>query len=83
MMGSTEDPDPKDAPAVAAAVFGAVAVYGVCNSSTLFGGYVELELLALQKCGLANFFLQAFVVFCGSQAFLHMRESRRGAISLS
>lgn len=27
MMGSTEDP--KDGPAVAAAVFGAVAVYGV------------------------------------------------------
>ncbi|KZF22563.1 hypothetical protein L228DRAFT_282667 [Xylona heveae TC161] len=24
-----------------------------------------------------------FLVFCGFQAFLHMRESRRGAISLS
>jgi ribonuclease kappa len=24
----------------------------------------------------------AFLVFCASQAFLHMRESRRGAISL-
>ncbi|KAF2841399.1 hypothetical protein M501DRAFT_1014198 [Patellaria atrata CBS 101060] len=25
----------------------------------------------------------AFLIFCGAQAFLHMRESRRGAISLS
>ncbi|KIW09278.1 uncharacterized protein PV09_00199 [Verruconis gallopava] len=51
MMGHTEDP--KDGGAVAAAVFGAVAVYG------------------------------GFLVFCASQAWLHMRESRRGAISLS
>ena len=51
MMGSTEDP--KDGGAVAAAVFGAVAIYG------------------------------AFLIFCGIQALLHMRESRRGAISLS
>jgi hypothetical protein len=26
---------------------------------------------------------QGFIVFCGLQAFLHNRESRRGAISLS
>ncbi|KAF2490402.1 hypothetical protein BU16DRAFT_530895 [Lophium mytilinum] len=51
MMGSTKDPE--DGSAVAAAVFGAVAIYA------------------------------AFVIFCGSQAWLHMRESRRGAISLS
>jgi len=51
MMGSTEDP--KDNTAVAAAVFGAVAVYG------------------------------GFLIFCASQAYLHMRESKRGAIALS
>ncbi|OCK81783.1 hypothetical protein K432DRAFT_381012 [Lepidopterella palustris CBS 459.81] len=51
MMGSTKDPE--NGAAVAAAVFGAVAVYA------------------------------AFLVFCGSQAWLHMRESRRGAITLS
>lgn len=27
--------------------------------------------------------IQGFFVFCGLQAFLHIRESRRGAISLS
>ncbi|KAF2434657.1 hypothetical protein EJ08DRAFT_605145 [Tothia fuscella] len=51
MMGSTEDP--KDGKAVAAAVFGAVAVYG------------------------------GFLIFCASQAYLHIRESKRGAITLS
>lgn len=31
----------------------------------------------------AVFIYIGFFVFCGLQAFLHMRESRRGAISLS
>ncbi|KAF2087600.1 hypothetical protein K490DRAFT_41479 [Saccharata proteae CBS 121410] len=51
MMGSKDDPS--DGKAVAATVFGAVAVYG------------------------------GFLLFCASQAWLHMRESRRGAISLN
>lgn len=51
MMGSRDDPE--DGPAVAAAVFGAVGVYGV------------------------------FLVFCASQAWLNMRENRRGDIRLS
>jgi len=51
MMGHTEDPE--DHNAVAAAVFGAVAVYA------------------------------GFLIFCASQAWLHIRESRRGAIALS
>jgi len=51
VMGHSEDP--KDNSAVAAAVFGAVAIYG------------------------------GFLVFCASQAWLHIRESRRGAIALS
>ncbi|KAL1302589.1 hypothetical protein AAFC00_002967 [Neodothiora populina] len=51
VMGSDEDPE--DGSAVAAAVFGAVGIYGI------------------------------FLLFCGSQAFLHQRERRRGAIALS
>jgi len=31
----------------------------------------------------AVFVYIGFLVFCGAQAFLHSRESRRGAISLS
>ncbi|WPH00915.1 Hypothetical protein R9X50_00374900 [Acrodontium crateriforme] len=50
MMGSEEDPE--DGGKVAAAVFGAVAVYG------------------------------AFLLFCGSQAFLHQRQSQHGEIAL-
>ena len=51
MMGSTEDPE--DGNAVAASVFGAVGVYGIC------------------------------LIFCGSQAFMHNWQRRRGAIALS
>ncbi|KAH8602835.1 hypothetical protein B0O99DRAFT_11324 [Bisporella sp. PMI_857] len=51
MMGSTQDP--QDGAAVAATVFGAVAVYAV------------------------------FLVGCSFQAFLHIRDNRRGAITLS
>ncbi|KAM0699694.1 hypothetical protein Q7P36_000697 [Cladosporium allicinum] len=50
VMGSSEDP--KDGKGVAAAVFGAVVVYGV------------------------------FLVFCGSQAFLHQRQRAGGEIAL-
>ncbi|KAM0719332.1 hypothetical protein Q7P37_005237 [Cladosporium fusiforme] len=50
VMGSTEDP--KDGKGVAAAVFGAVVVYGV------------------------------FLLFCGSQAFLHQRQRAGGEIAL-
>jgi hypothetical protein len=70
-MGTTEDP--KDGPAVAAAVFGAVAVYGVSlPRPTFVSGGIKAN----------KHILQAFLVFCASQAWLHMRESRRGAISL-
>ncbi|KAG0650882.1 Uncharacterized protein D0Z07_2583 [Hyphodiscus hymeniophilus] len=53
LMGSTDDPQVSQGPAVAATVFSAVIVYVV------------------------------FLVGCGFQAYLHMRENRRGAISLS
>ncbi|KAF4551030.1 Hypothetical protein D9617_15g043840 [Elsinoe fawcettii] len=53
VLGSDENPDPKDAGAVATSIFGAVFVY------------------------------LGFLVFCGLQALLHYRDSRRGQIALS
>lgn len=67
MLGGHEDPE--DGSAVAGAVFGAVFIYIVCCTSS-------------QRVCDANR-SQGFFVFCGFQAFLHIRESRRGAISLS
>jgi ribonuclease kappa len=67
-MGSEEDP--KDGGAVAGAVFGAVFIYIVrlpCATAYMRDSDT----------------IQGFFVFCGFQAFLHFRESRRGAISLS
>jgi hypothetical protein len=49
------------------------------SAPSLYTSYVLIRTRASQ---LANSF-QGFFVFCGLQAFLHMRESRRGAISLS
>ena len=71
LMGSDEDPETKDAGAVAGAVFGAVFIY-----------IVHLAHLIRERQSFNNT-IQGFFVFCGLQAFLHMRESRRGAISLS
>jgi ribonuclease kappa len=69
VMGSEEDP--KDGGAVAGAVFGAVFIYIVRKTQTDAAFWPILIRL------------QGFFVFCGFQAFLHFRESRRGAISLS
>lgn len=67
-MGGHEDP--KDGGAVAGAVFGAVFIYIVGTA-----GRQDNAALLMYR--------QGFFVFCGLQAFLHIRESRRGAISLS
>lgn len=87
MMG-TED-DPTDHKAVASSIFIAVAVYGVrilhCFLSSPFHATPEEERRDTHKKGppwLTRFPLQAFILFCGSQAYLHVRASRRGAISL-
>lgn len=71
MVGSEEDP--KDGPAVAAAVFGAVGIYGV-RSITYYHLPTFSYILTL---------LQLFLVFCASQAWLHKRERRNGAIALN
>lgn len=68
MLGGEEDPE--DGNAVAGAVFGAVFIYVVCGITGCIADAFVNE-------------IQGFFVFCGFQAFLHIRESRRGAISLS
>ena len=76
------DEDPEDGPAVAATVFTAVIIYVVrCVSPNswrlLYGGTSEIcENLADVGC------FQGFLVFCGFQGLLHMRENRRGTIAL-
>lgn len=55
------------------------------NSNTVMGGEEDPKdgsAVAGVVFG-AVFIYIGFFVFCGLQAFLHMRESRRGAISLS
>ncbi|KAL1793255.1 hypothetical protein ACET3X_008237 [Alternaria dauci] len=55
------------------------------HSGTVMGGHEDPEdggAVAGAVFG-AVFIYIGFFVFCGLQAFLHMRESRRGAISLS
>ncbi|KAG9200218.1 hypothetical protein B5807_10194 [Epicoccum nigrum] len=55
------------------------------NNHTMMGGEEDPEdgnAVAGAVFG-AVFIYIGFFVFCGLQAFLHIRESRRGAISLS
>ena len=69
MVGTTKDPS--DGKAVAGSVFAAVVVYAVCGTD---GHALEISLM--------DGSLQVFLVFCGFQAFLHVRQSKRGAIEL-
>jgi ribonuclease kappa len=77
VMGSSEDP--KDGKGVAAAVFGAVVVYGVRyeppqpDVKSRRAGAHNTKLTALK---------QVFLVFCGGQAFLHQRQRAGGEIAL-
>jgi ribonuclease kappa len=70
-MGKADDP--ADGAAVASTIFAAVVVYAVSQ--------VHQPLL-FRQAQLTRFTLQAFLVFCGLQAYLHVRNSRRGQISL-
>ena len=75
MMGSEEDP--KDGGKVATAVFGAVGVYGVRQY------YRDVYNAVNHGIGEANVStMQAFLLFCGSQALLHRRQSSQGEIAL-
>lgn len=89
MMGSTEDP--ADGGKVATAVFGAVVVYGVrfnplakekeMGSGELRGD-TDTEGECFIRIYLADELQQVFLVFCGSQAFLHQRQRAGGEIAL-
>ncbi|KAJ5794783.1 hypothetical protein N7457_001382 [Penicillium paradoxum] len=74
--------EPEDGPAVAASIYTAVIVYAVSHSLAriLVGSIVARERNRLLTIGVST--LQGFFVFCGFQAYLHMRGSRGGAISL-
>lgn len=69
--------DPADGPAVASTIFVAVLVYVVSGGRSPRGP-VSTAVLGLTSLS----FPQGFLVFCGLQGLLHMRESRRGAIAL-
>jgi hypothetical protein len=81
VMGSAEDP--KDGKQVATAVFGAVIIYGVSAAQCC-----ALEAGSKLRSGgtQANraFFCstQVFLLFCGSQALLHKRQTAGGEIAL-
>ena len=73
-VGGKEDPQPSETPEVAATIFIAVLVYAVSRSvwRRRRGGAEQP----------ADKPTQGFLVFCGLQGMLHVRESRRGAIAL-
>jgi hypothetical protein len=56
-----------------------LARYSARSSYTLYDSLHFLEYAAYGVLTTS----QGFFVFCGFQALLHMRESRRGAITLS
>lgn len=70
-LGGVEDP--KDGKAVAGTVFTAVIVYAVSWPTCLQRG----------RASNSQSRVQVFLVFCGLQGLLHLRENRRGAIALS
>ncbi|KAK1070951.1 hypothetical protein LTR33_010547 [Friedmanniomyces endolithicus] len=75
MMGSDEDP--ADGSKVAAAVFGAVGVYGVSTALRCEMIVCMVEFGAGVVAGLV-----VFLLFCGCQALVHRRQSRQGEIAL-
>lgn len=83
MTGSTEDPD--DPAAVAVSIFMAVIVYAVRYTPFISPverrDYRDAQDMALSVVLTCR--LQVFLVFCAFQAYLHVRESKRGAISLN
>jgi len=88
VMGSAEDP--KDGKSVATAVFGAVIIYGVSSSleeaSTVPSGSWKLETSCdqseLKLTAHSSSTQQVFLLFCGSQALLHKRQTAGGEIAL-
>lgn len=81
VMGSAEDP--KDGKSVATAVFGAVIIYGVSSSWSKHpleaGGKLRPEPRLIAHSSSTQ---QVFLLFCGSQALLHKRQTAGGEIAL-
>lgn len=72
LVGGEEDP--ANGPEVAATIFIAVIIYAV---------RLRQESISDARKGVADISLpQGFLVFCGLQGLLHLRENRRGAIAL-
>ena len=85
VMGSAEDP--KDGKSVATAVFGAVIIYGVssCRKThppcPLEAGR-KLRSVGPKLIAYSSSTQQVFLLFCGSQALLHKRQTAGGEIAL-
>jgi len=84
LVGGEEDPE--DGPAVAATVFTAVIIYAVRHSTPAAShpddGVADNPQENWEEDGADRPRFQGFLVFCGFQGLLHIRENRRGAIAL-
>jgi len=80
VMGSAEDP--KDGKSVATAVFGAVIIYGVSFRLKACSMRSRSWKEAAPERAQANHTPQVFLLFCGSQALLHKRQTAGGEIAL-
>ncbi|KAG6140401.1 hypothetical protein E4U24_008483 [Claviceps purpurea] len=78
LVGGINDPSPEQGKAVAGTIFTAVLVYAVCDPPIEASGHKE----AFIRTSILQLRMQAFLVFCGFQGLLHVRENRRGAIAL-
>ncbi|KAG6073906.1 hypothetical protein E4U15_006245 [Claviceps sp. LM218 group G6] len=77
LVGGINDPSPEQGKAVAGTIFTAVLVYAVCEPP------LKLPIIrAFLRTSILQLRMQAFLVFCGFQGLLHVRENRRGAIAL-
>lgn len=88
------DEDPQNGPEVAATVFVSVLIYvvsiffgafrGILNACGMSSPLRHITLFAIGPLehSTNSFMMQGFLIFCGLQGVLHMRESRRGAIAL-
>ena len=77
--GTRDDPKPEDLGAIAGTIFTAVIVYAV---GPPVRDWAPLPLAVLRSWWTILIQLQGFLVFCGCQGLLHVRENRRGAIAL-
>lgn len=80
LVGGEEDPE--DGPAVAATVFTAVIIYAVSHDISTSRQLPHNGRAGMREDPANVGCFQGFLVFCGFQGLLHLRENRRGAIAL-